>query len=138
MVGHCDGYCQFSVGGLLTLIFRSGVNGSSFLTFHSNILSQYPKCCQGMPKKPLYVLLNLCACLNSLFSLTNNSTLLLIFFICLTLTFFSFTLLQLAMSTSSRSCRSYRVVSLCITWTIVHSIGEGKEVVNVECPFTIF
>ena len=92
--------------------------------------SQYFKYHQHMPGNPLSVWLNLCAYLNSLFNCFNTPTFSLILLICLALNSSSFIFLHSAKSSSSRSWRSYEIVSGWISWTMLsgsRELGRAKK-----------
>ena len=123
------------VEGDLTFIFTIvGDVSSSLLTLNPS--SQYFICHQWMPAKPLSIRLNLWVCHNSLFNCFNTPALSLILLIHLALDSSSFILLHSAKSSSSRSVRSYDIMSGWISWTTSsgsQGAGEGKEVLLVEC-----
>ena len=129
VVGDQEGYCRCGVEGDSTFIFTIvGEIGSSFLTLPS--MSQYFMCHQHMPEKPLSILLSLCACLSSLFNCFKIPALSLILLIHLALNSSSFIHLHSAKSSSSRSARSYDIVSGWINWTtlsVSNELGRAKK-----------
>ena len=118
-MGDLKGYRSVGVGGGSTFIFtRVGVDGSSFLTFTPNSPSQYFMCHQQMPGNPLSVQLNLCACLNSIFSSFNTPAFCLILAIHLIFIYFAFIAFQILRCSGSSSQRSNEIVLSCMTWTM--------------------